>query len=333
MYAIQATITKYTAQFYITTALTHAPIILYRSFVSARNASSINKTSISRLKFLFAQVPSNTRIMDEFIELTLESLQAKARKTNEIPPRIAVYDVIAMVKRCDQDYAGKCYMRLLNAGRVPECEEVGQELVRAIGPDQDTSHWGGNHKPVRVATAGDMIQILMQLPGNEVFKKNCASVVTRFLGGDYSLMQEVAANRAAQEQLARDNPDHPLRICGEEVEERGTKRAFEAAVEATIERGIDCGVTRLANVIEKGIQSGIERATQVNAQAMACDFKELHAWDFSKPRRDKRLEELGVQVEGAELERLNGDEGVVRSSDYLETRSPRRPLAATQEQI
>ena len=121
--------------------------------------------------------------MDGLIELTLEGLQQKARKTTETPPRVAVYDVIAMAKGCDQEYAGKCYMRLLSAGKVPECQEVGQELVRTSCPDQAPSVWGGNRKPVRVATADEMIQILLQLPSNEEFKKNCASVVAKFQGG------------------------------------------------------------------------------------------------------------------------------------------------------
>jgi hypothetical protein len=158
---------------------------------------------------------------------------------------VAVYDVIAMVKGCDQDYACKCYTRLVNAGKVPEFEEVGQELVRTGCPDQDTSHWGGNRKPVRVATADEMIQILMQLPGNEVFKKNCASVVARFLGGDYSLMQGVAANRAAQEQLARDNPDHPMRICGDDVETRGQTQSLQDTIASAVENGFRQGLKNL----------------------------------------------------------------------------------------
>ncbi len=303
---------------------------IIRAFVSARNASPINQISSSRLKPRVrvavpprpAQVASNPCIMDEIIELTLEGLQAKARKTNESSPRVAVYDVIAMVKRCDNNYAGQIYMRLMKAGKVPECEEVEQELVPASCMNQDSSIWGGNRKPVRVASASEMVQILMQLPGETIFKQNCADVIVRYLGGDTSLVADVIANRAEQERLADEDPDHPVRMMGEEVEARGTKRGFDEAVGAAIERSFDRGLARFADALEKGIQSGIERATQANAQAAASIYKELHAWDFSRPGRDRRLEDLGMRVEGAELERLEEDEGVVRSSDFLEARFP-----------
>ena len=65
--------------------------------------------------------------------VTVEGLQQNARKTTEIPPRVAVYDVIAMVKGCDSNYAGQAFTRLLQSGKVPACEEVGQEkLVHAV---------------------------------------------------------------------------------------------------------------------------------------------------------------------------------------------------------
>ena len=106
--------------------------------------------------------------------VTLEELQQNARKTIEIPPRVAVHDVIALAKGFDQEFAAKCYMRLWHAGQAPECDMVAQDLVRTDRPDQDQGRWGGNRKPVRVATAAEMIQILMQLPGNASFKQRFA---------------------------------------------------------------------------------------------------------------------------------------------------------------
>ncbi len=64
---------------------------------------------------------------------SLANLQRRVRKTNENPPRAAVYDVIAAVKNCDQNYAGQIYKRLLDAGKVPECAEVDQVLVQPLG--------------------------------------------------------------------------------------------------------------------------------------------------------------------------------------------------------
>ena len=41
--------------------------------------------------------------MGEAAMVTLEELEKNARKTIEIPPRVAVYDVIALVKNCNHE--------------------------------------------------------------------------------------------------------------------------------------------------------------------------------------------------------------------------------------
>ena len=66
-------------------------------------------------------------------------------------------------------------------------------------------------------------QILMVLPGSAAaeFRKNCAKVLVRYLGGDPTLVDEIAANRAAQERLAQQDPSHPARLFGEAVERQG----------------------------------------------------------------------------------------------------------------
>ena len=116
---------------------------------------------------------------------SLENLQRRVRKTKEDPPRAAVYDVIAAVKNCDQNYAGHIYKRLLDAGKVPACAEVDQVLVQPLGSctcmNQEGGQWGGNRKPIRVATASEMVQILAQLPGNCHFNKVCEEVIAKFL--------------------------------------------------------------------------------------------------------------------------------------------------------
>ena len=116
---------------------------------------------------------------------SLENLQRRVRKTNENPPRAAVYDVIAIAKNCDQNYAGQIYKRLLDAGKVPECAEVDQVLVQPLGSctcmNQEGGQWGGNRKPVRVASASEMVQVPTQLPGNCDFNKACEEVIAKFL--------------------------------------------------------------------------------------------------------------------------------------------------------
>ena len=242
--------------------------------------------------------------------------------TIEEPPRIAVYDMIAAAKGRDNKYASSLYKRYLEEGKVPACEEVKPVLISSRVGNQVFEHDGGNRKKVRVATAREMVKIMWALPGETAFKQICAVVIVRYLRGDTSLVADVLANRAVQEQMADESPDHPMRIFGEEVQARGAKRGFEEAIGAVVEQGIDRGLGRFADAIEKSIQSGIERVTRADREAVASVVKELHAWDFSRPGRDKRLEDLGARVEGAALERLEEDEGVVRSSDYLQARFP-----------
>jgi hypothetical protein len=56
--------------------------------------------------------------------ITFESLTQDARKTQEVPPRVSVYDVIAAAKGCDGNVAGMMFRRMVQAGTVPECDEV-----------------------------------------------------------------------------------------------------------------------------------------------------------------------------------------------------------------
>jgi hypothetical protein len=90
--------------------------------------------------------------------ITLEILSQVARRTTETPPRVSVYDVIAAAKDCDGDGAGKIFRRLLQSGTVPEGQEVPQNMLQANPMNQD-SH-GGARRPVVVATAQEMVQIL-----------------------------------------------------------------------------------------------------------------------------------------------------------------------------
>ena len=249
--------------------------------------------------------------MDELALLTLDGLQQYARRTAEAPPRVAIYDVIALVKKCDQKYAGQTYLRLLDAGAVPICEEIGQELLHANCVEQAQSHAGGNRKPVRVATASEMLQILTQLPGNREFKKNSADVIVKFLGGDGKLMEHVATNRAAQEQLSRDDPFNLMRIFGEDVEMRATKHHLgEVPANGT------CGAT-MAELVREQCNAAESRFKEF----VRKELQRTHPWDFQKhASRQNSLVGIGVVVEGEELTELDSDEHVVRIIDFLKER-------------
>ena len=123
--------------------------------------------------------------------------------------KVSVIDVICASKGCTADTARTTYARLLGAGE--------------IGPFAETKcpakeGRGGARTPIPVASAEEIVRLLHALPGDSEFKRNAANVLVRYLGGDETLAAEVSENRAAQEQLAAENPDHPARIFGEAVE-------------------------------------------------------------------------------------------------------------------
>jgi hypothetical protein len=139
---------------------------------------------------------------------------SKIRKTED--GKVAVVDVIAQIKNCTQHYAAKAYRRLLEEERVPECE------VRSIA--HIASERSGTKCPrpttsTPIATAAEITEIIWQLPGASEFRKNCAKVCVRYLGGDMSLVDEISKNKRLQEQLREDDPSHPARLFGEAVEQ------------------------------------------------------------------------------------------------------------------
>jgi hypothetical protein len=129
---------------------------------------------------------------------------------------VSVIDVILQIKRCTSEYAAQVYQRLLSEERVATCE------VRNIAQRTSEGSTARCTRPTTstpIATAAEIIEVIWQLPGAADFRKNCAKVCVRYLGGDESLVEEVRMNRRLQEQLQEEAPDHPARIFGEAVEQ------------------------------------------------------------------------------------------------------------------
>jgi hypothetical protein len=146
-----------------------------------------------------------------------------ARKTDD--NKVSVVDVIADVTKKNYKYASNLYKKLVQEERVPQCEDRAlaprQHSLASSNPGSQTTRRGGSrrHELTPVATAAEMVEIVWQLPGTADFRRNCAQLTVRYLGGDESLIGEVQANRRAQEELAVTQPDHPARAFGEAVEQ------------------------------------------------------------------------------------------------------------------
>ena len=118
------------------------------------------------------------------------------RKTAEQPPRISVLDVIGIVTGHSPT---SCSHTLQNLSR--NYPEVGCKLTnfRFSGRGQRDTH---------VADAYVITEIVMILPGRAAasVRKPAPSVLVRFLGGDLSMVDEIAQNNLDQHHLDEDEP-------------------------------------------------------------------------------------------------------------------------------
>ena len=127
-------------------------------------------------------------------------------KTAEEPPRISVIDTIALVTGQSQSNSHNVWQRLSEA-----YPEASTNCTSFKFPGR------GQWRETPVADARGIVEIIMVLPGRAAaqVRKAAANVMVRYLGGDLSLVDEVAANRLTQQQLEEDDP---ARIFGQTVE-------------------------------------------------------------------------------------------------------------------
>ena len=178
--------------------------------------------------------------------LSLEALTANVRKTSG--GLVSVYDVIAAVKGCTVSNAGTVYRRLLEEERIPEVPT--SWFIQNVGTKR-----GGNRLYPPVADARGIVELIWALPGKSDFRRQCADVCVRFIGGDTTLIEEIFQNRCAQEALAQDDPEHPARLFGEAVESEAIKRKREDLVHAQLDLEIEVNTSqrkrlRITSIVE-----------------------------------------------------------------------------------
>ena len=81
---------------------------------------------------------------------------------------------------------------------------------------------GRGQKETPVTDARGIVDIIMVLPGKAAasVRRQAADVLVRYLGGDPTLVQEIAANRFAQEELSETDPNHSLRFLAKRSKAR-----------------------------------------------------------------------------------------------------------------
>ena len=142
--------------------------------------------------------------MSSFSALNEQALR-QIRKTADNPPKISVYDVMQVVAGVQPTHCSTVLERLQNDH---------PESTTACGTFKFP---GRGQQDTPVTDARGITEIIMVLPSKAAahFRKKAADVVVRYLGGDLSLVDEIAAIRLAQETL---HEEHPAYIVGHTVE-------------------------------------------------------------------------------------------------------------------
>ena len=169
----------------------------------------------------------------------------RIRKTDDTPPRIGIYDVISAVTGLDGNHAGKTYRDLMQ--HHPEVHSTG---VNFKFP-------GRGQRETPVTDAKGIVEIVMMLPGKRAatVRRQAAEILVRYMGGDVSLVAEIERNRAVQQALAQEAPEHLARAFGEHVE-----AASSSAGRAHVQQGV--------------VQKACEMALPIVTRALADTFSQ-----------------------------------------------------------
>ena len=156
------------------------------------------------------QIPDLMLCLQELTDGTVRRI----RKTAEDPPRVSIYDVLQVVTGCPAYNCNTRWKRL-------------QESFPEVSTSSANFKFSGKGQVATPVTdAKGIVEIIMVLPGRTAarVRKAAADVMVRYLGGDLSLVEEVAANRLRQEDMEE---DEPARVFGQTVESEALKRKRE----------------------------------------------------------------------------------------------------------
>ena len=134
---------------------------------------------------------------------------------------------LCRIRKCDGQVSVFDVIRAVTGQAPKPCRmiwyrlaEMHPELTTICGSYKFNTRGRGGAQETPATDAAGITQVLMLLPGRAAaeFRKTTAKVLVRYLGGDPTLVEEIAANREAQERLAVEEPEHPARLFGEAVE-------------------------------------------------------------------------------------------------------------------
>ena len=157
------------------------------------------------------QIPDLMLCFQELNDGTVRQI----RKTSEDPPRVSIFDVIQVVAKVQNPR--KTWETLKS--NYPEVVSSGYNFT-------DFQFPGQGQRSTPVCEIRMAVEIVMLLPGraSAAVRAKAADCLVRYVGGDLTMVQEVAANRLRQEDM---DDDDPARLFGQTVESEAIKRKRE----------------------------------------------------------------------------------------------------------
>lgn len=145
---------------------------------------------------------------DEDGGMTINGYKIRVFRDTDEKPLISIVDVLCAVSNISP---GASRMQL---NRLASKDSSITARIRA----EKNPNGGG---AVQCADIKDVVFIVSHIDNNAIagwFKNQGAETLTRLLGGDVTMIDEIRANRERQETLAVENPEHPARLFGEHIE-------------------------------------------------------------------------------------------------------------------
>lgn len=151
---------------------------------------------------------------DEEGGMTINGFKIRVFRDTDSKPLLSIVDVLCAVSNISPGASRMQLHRLAGKDR-----SITARIRTVKNPN------GGG--AVQCADIKDVVFIVSHIDNNAIagwFKNQGAETLTRLLGGDVTMINEIRANRERQEALAVENPEHPARLFGAHVEAQNNEK-------------------------------------------------------------------------------------------------------------
>lgn len=205
------------------------------------------------------------------------------RVTKSTPKKISVIDTICGISGKPPTVARTMW------GRIKDlCPEIGDKVDMFKFPGQ-----GQRETPV--ATINNLVYIIGKIPGGvaQRLAQASAETLTRYLGGDKTLADEVHDIAALQAELAVSDPNHPARLFGEHAE-ANIADAVEWRTQRTLQK-----------------EAGAECANEIKASGFSSQRNHAHV------NNRKNQSVIGFDIATAQFKREHGIDQRIALTEFM----------------